>query len=164
MHARFGTQWSRITKHLTGRTDNMVKNRFNGSLKNRKNHSRGMLERLNLCILHKLTISPLVYSIHHYLYIPFITTCIFHSSLLVYAIHHHLYIPFITTWYPTHLTHTSVQRPQEGEATRHREGELRTRLEGERQGERRCGRPASPGLSCTYVSFAAPHQEVCFCP
>ena len=33
MHAKLGPKWCEITKHIDGRTDNAVKNRFNSNLK-----------------------------------------------------------------------------------------------------------------------------------
>ena len=33
LHAKLGPKWCEITKHIKGRTDNAVKNRFNSNLK-----------------------------------------------------------------------------------------------------------------------------------
>lgn len=33
LHAKYGNKWSLISKHIPGRTDNSIKNRFNSNLK-----------------------------------------------------------------------------------------------------------------------------------
>lgn len=37
LHKKFGTRWSEISKHVSGRSDNQIKNRYNSNLKKRLN-------------------------------------------------------------------------------------------------------------------------------
>ena len=37
LHIKYGNKWSLISKELQGRTDNAVKNRFNGTIKRKLN-------------------------------------------------------------------------------------------------------------------------------